>query len=236
MKRICSICARGGSKGVENKNIKLVAGLPLIAHTILQAQKSKLFDVISVSSDSDDILRVAKEYGVNFAIKRPDELATDTAAKLPVIQHCFIESEKLSGLTFDTAVDLDCTSPLRSVEDLVNSVKMFEDRKDASNLITGMRARRSPYFNLVQQTEQGFVELAGKPAKPILRRQDAPVCFDMNASIYIWSRENLLNSTKVIQPSTIIYEMPEERSIDIDSQFDFEIVSYLMEKRKNESN
>lgn len=235
MKRVCTICARGGSKGVENKNIKLVAGLPLIAHTILQAQNSKLFDVISVSSDSDDILKVAKDYGVNFAIKRPDELATDTAAKLPVIQHAFLESEKQSGFTFQTAVDLDCTSPLRSVDDLINSVKKFEESKTASNLITGAHARRSPYFNLVQATEAGFVELAGKPAKPILRRQDAPICYDMNASIYIWSRENLLNSTKVIQPNTIIFEMPEERSIDIDSQFDFEIVSYLMEKRKNES-
>lgn len=233
MKRLCSICARGGSKGVVNKNIRIVAGKPLIAHSIEQALLSGLFDAVSVSSDSDEILDTAQKYGAQILIKRPDSLATDVAAKLPVIQHCFLESEKQLNYQLDLLVDLDCTSPLRDVSDIQNSVKLYENNLDAKNLITGMPSRRSPYFNLVQLNSTGYVELAGQSDKPILRRQDAPNCYDMNASIYIWRRDELLNSQKIIQDKTIIYEMPEERSIDIDSPFDFEIVSYLMEKKVN---
>lgn len=233
MKRLCSICARGGSKGVQNKNLRIVDGKPLIAHSIEQAKKTKIFSHIAVSSDSDDILETAKKFGADILIKRSDELATDTAAKLPVIQHCFTESEKAAGVKFDTVVDLDCTSPLRSVQDITESVKLFESSK-AENLITGAKARRSPYFNLVELTEGNYVKLAGKPTKPILRRQDAPLCFDMNASIYIWSGPSLLSCKAVINDQTIIFEMPEERSLDIDSSLDFEIVSFLMERKQYE--
>jgi CMP-N,N'-diacetyllegionaminic acid synthase len=234
MKRLCSICARGGSKGVLNKNLRIMAGLPLIAHSIKQALDSGLFTHIAISSDSDEILAVAKQYGANILIKRPDELSTDTAAKLPVIQHCMQEAEKVSDTKFDLIADLDCTSPLRSVEDIVNSVKLYE-KSNAKNLITGMNARRSPYFNLVQLNDNGYVSLNAKSDKPIVRRQDAPKCFDMNASIYIWRRQNLLDAAKVIEDQTIIFEMPEERSIDIDSPLDFEIVKFLMERNNHET-
>lgn len=233
MKRLCSICARGGSKGVLNKNTKIIGGLPLIAHSIYQAKKSGLFSNIAVSSDSEEILKVAQEYGADILIRRPVELSTDTAAKLPVIQHCMLESEKAAGNKYDFVVDLDCTSPLRSVQDIINSVELYE-KSNAKNLITGMNARRSPYFNLVQLNEHGFVNLSAQTDKPIVRRQDAPKCYDMNASIYIWRRQSLLDAVKVIEDQTIIYEMPEERSIDIDSPLDFEIVNFLMEKQKNE--
>lgn len=234
MKRLGSICARGGSKGVSSKNTRVVAGKPLIAHTIHQALSSKLFDCISVSSDSDEILNIAKQFGANVVIKRPDELATDNIAKLFVIQHCMLETEKLINIKFDTIVDMDCTSPLRSINDIIESIKLFESTKEASNLITGTRARRSPYFNMVAKKNNGFVELAARSENPIVRRQDAPDCYDMNASIYIWSRESLLSLNKVISEKTIIYEMPEERSLDIDSNFDFEFVSYLLERRNYE--
>lgn len=231
---LCSICARGGSKGVPQKNLRLIQGKPLIAHSVEQALKSKLFDHISISSDSPEILKAAGDYGADILIERPAELATDTAAKLPVIQHCFLESEKRSKKTFDYVVDLDCTSPLRSVSDIQKSLEMFQSSTSASNLITGASARRSPYFNLVQKNSLGYIELAGKSDRPILRRQDAPVCFDMNASIYIWSRESLLKSEKVIQAQTILFEMPEERSLDIDSELDFQFVTYLLERRNYE--
>ncbi len=231
---LCSICARGGSKGVPQKNLRLIQGKPLIAHSVEQALKSKLFDHISISSDSPEILKAAGDYGADILIERPAELATDTAAKLPVIQHCFLESEKRSKKTFDYVVDLDCTSPLRSVSDIQKSLKMFQESSTASNLITGASARRSPYFNLVQKNSLGYIELAGKSDRPILRRQDSPVCFDMNASIYIWTRESLLKSEKVIQAQTILFEMPEERSLDIDSELDFQFVTYLLERRNYE--
>lgn len=94
MKRICTVCARGGSKGVKQKNIRELLGKPLIAHTLEQARKSGLFDVLAVSSDSAEILAVAQQYGADELIERPVHLATDTAAKLPVIQHCVEEVER----------------------------------------------------------------------------------------------------------------------------------------------
>lgn len=231
MSRICTICARGGSKGVKNKNTKLLLGKPLIVHTILQAKKSGLFDVIAVSSDSEDILAVAKQYGADVLVTRPAELATDQAAKLPVIEHCLTSAEEKLGKKFDVIVDMDATSPLRLVDDIVQSVQLFEEDQDADNLITGAPSRRSPYFNLVEVNQMGNASLSKQLNHKIVRRQDAPKCYDMNASIYIWRRETLLNSTSIFQTKTILFEMPEERSFDIDSELDFEFVSFLANKR-----
>ena len=121
MKVLCTICARGGSQGVKNKNIISLCGKPLIAHTILQAKKSGLFGVIAVSSDSQKILSVAKKWGADYVIDRPPELASSTAAKIPAIQHAVTQIEMLANTEFDVLVDLDATSPLRSVDDLRNS-------------------------------------------------------------------------------------------------------------------
>lgn len=229
MSRLCTICARGGSKGVKNKNIRELAGLPLIAHSILQARESDLFDYIAVSSDSRAILDIGKQWGADFVILRPDELASDTAPKIPVIQHCVQQVEKLTGGTFDTIVDLDATSPLRLASDIQGAVALLETMQ-APNVITGMPARRSPYFNLVELDASGFVKLSKQPEKPVNRRQDAPRCFDMNASVYVWQRETLFSGVTLFHPTTMLYEMPEDRSIDIDSDIDFEIVKLLMLK------
>lgn len=227
MKRICTICARGGSKGVKGKNIRMLMGKPLIAYSIEQARTTGLFDALAVSSDSELILEIARGYGVDFCIKRPDELATDQAAKLPVIQHCVIQVEELAGIVFDTIVDLDATSPLRSVTDIIESVALLEKR-GVSNVITGAPARRSPYFNLVELNDEGFVRLSKSAPSQIVRRQDAPKCFDMNASIYVWNRPALFSSCSIFHSDTLLFEMPEDRSVDIDSELDFRIVELLM--------
>lgn len=231
MTKICTICARGGSKGVKNKNLRLLLGIPLIAHSILQAKAAGIFDVIAVSSDSEEILNVAKEYGADYVIKRPDELATDTAPKIPVMQHCVQEVEKLTNLTFQMVTDIDATSPLRTVEDLVNSVQKLELHKEATNLITAAPARRSPYFNLVEETNDSYVHLSKPLEDSIVRRQDAPKSYDMNASIYVWKRTAFFEAQSVFTKKTLLYVMPEERSQDIDSELDFEIVQLLAEKR-----
>ena len=231
MKRLCSVCARGGSKGVPNKNIRPLLGKPLLIHSLDQARESGLFDCIVVSSDSNEILQLAEEWGVDHAIERPEELATDFAPKLPVIQHCFQTAETLSGMTFDIAVDLDATSPLRNQADLKGVIYLLESHDSTTNVITGAPAHRSPYFNLVELDESGRVNLSGKSQgsmKTIIRRQDAPPCFDMNASIYAWFRDSLLKARHVIQSSTLLYVMPEERSVDIDSELDFRWVEFLM--------
>ena len=89
-------------------------------------------------------------------------------------------------------------------------------------------ARRSPYFNLVERDDKGFVGLAKTPRNPIVRRQDAPACFDMNASIYVWRRDAFMRQPRLFYPDTMLFEMPEERSIDVDSALDFKIVELLM--------
>jgi len=231
MRRICTICARGGSKGVRNKNIRELLGKPLIAYSILQAKASNLFECVAVSSDSVEILEISKRSGTDYLIERPKEMASDHAAKLPSIQHCVSEVEKLTGLTFDVMVDLDATSPLRIVDDISGAVRLLEDKR-LSNVITGTLARRSPYFNLVELGENGFVQRSKTLDAPIVRRQDSPKCYDLNASIYVWWRDSFFNCETVLVEDTLLYEMPEERSIDIDSELDFEIVEFLMKKCK----
>ncbi len=231
MKRLCTLCARGGSKGVKGKNLRELAGKPLLAYSILQAQKSGLFDSIAVSSDSEQILSVAREYGVELAIVRPAEMATDTAGKLPAIRHCVLSAETTLDRRFDIIVDLDATSPLRLVSDIQGAVQLLES-SDAPNVITGAPARRSPYFNLAEELSDGSVKLAKTLSNPILRRQDAPRCFDMNASIYAWKRQTLMDCEGVFQTGTRLFEMPEERSIDIDSELDFEWVKFIAIHRK----
>lgn len=228
MKRLCTICARGGSKGVAGKNIRKMGGIPLIAHSIKQAQKSNVFDVIAVSSDSDDILEVARDFGVSYLIKRPLKLASDKAGKIPAIRHCVLEVEKLSGQRFDTLVDLDATSPLRNIEDILNVLNMLEEGF-YQNIITVTPSKKSPYFNVVEKIEGDRITLSKALEKKIIRRQDAPITYDMNASIYAWIRKSLFNENhSVINEATGIYTMPAERSVDIDSEIDFLFVEFLM--------
>lgn len=231
MKKLCTICARGGSQGVKNKNIISLCGKPLIAHTILQAKKSGLFDAITVSSDSKKILSIAKKWGADYLIDRPKELASSTAAKLPAIQHAVTNTEEQANTVFDILVDLDATAPLRSAEDLTNSFKLFINNSNAMNLITACPARKSPYFNMVEMNQDGFASLSKKSEKTIVRRQDAPACYDMNASIYIWRREALFRNLPVVSDRTLLYVMPEERSIDIDTPLDLVFVRLLAKSR-----
>lgn len=228
---LCTICARGGSKGVKNKNIKELGGKPLIAYTIEQAKASKLFEHIVISTDSDAIADVAKAYGAEVFFKRSDEMASDTAGKLDVIKDAFIRSEAHYQKQYDYLVDLDATAPLRSVEDIKNSFAQFINN-DNDNLITAMPSRKSPYFNLVEMENDGKVTLSKKLEGAILRRQDVPKSYDMNASIYIWKRECILKEKTLFLDKTGLYVMPEERSIDIDTELDFKFVEFLM-KEKN---
>ena len=230
MSRLCTICARGGSKGVKGKNVRSLIGKPLIAYSIEQARRSGLFDAIAVSSDSEVILEAARNAGVDYLIARPAELATDTAAKLPVIRHCVSEVERLSGKRFATLVDLDATSPLRSEEDILQAVGLLEST-GVDNVITAMPARRSPYFNLVEVNAAGVVALSKPLQAGIVRRQDAPLCYDMNASIYVWQHDALFDGDSVFRANTRLHVMPEERSIDIDSELDFRLVELLMRER-----
>jgi N-acylneuraminate cytidylyltransferase/CMP-N,N'-diacetyllegionaminic acid synthase len=230
VRRIATICARGGSKGLPGKNLRLIIGKSLIAHAIDQAREADIFDSIVVSSDADDILAEGKRCAADIVVKRPLNMATDKASKLPAIVHAVEEAEMATGENFDVIVDLDVTSPLRSAQDICGSVALFEEQQ-VSNVITGAPARKIPYFNLVELKVDGYVTLS-KPTDPrIERRQDCPACYDMNAAVYVWDRDVFVNAPNVFYPDTMLYVMPEERSHDIDTSFDFDYVEFVMNKR-----
>lgn len=228
--RLCTICARGGSKGVPGKNLRMVMGRPLLAWSILQAKESGLFAAVVVSSDSQDVLDAATAAGADLAVRRPDALATDTAPKVPAILHALNEGCRVLNVDPKVFVDLDATSPLRLPSDIVESVALLES-SGATSVITGSRSRRSPYFNLVEERPDGTVGLSKPLANPVVRRQDVPRTFDMNASIYVWRTDRFRESPAVFYSDTRLFEMPEERSIDIDSELDFRIVASLLDER-----
>ena len=228
MKVLCTICARAGSKGVANKNLRLINNKPLIVYSIEQAIATKLFDQIVVSSDSKEIREVALANGATFCVDRPAELATDTAPKLPAIKHCVENAEGKFG-QFEVIIDLDATAPLRESSDIIGALELLQSAQ-ADNVITGTPAHRSPYFNLVETDVNGIVSLSKPPANVVARRQDSPQCFDMNASIYVWRRQALFANENLFTGNTRLFVMPRERSLDIDSQADFEMVEWMMTK------
>jgi CMP-N,N'-diacetyllegionaminic acid synthase len=231
---LCTICARGGSKGIVGKNSRDLLGRPLLAWTIEQARQTGLFDAVAFSSDSDILLATALKAGADLAIKRPDIMASDTAPKLPAIRHCLEQAIARTGQTPEIFVDLDVTSPLRLPSDIAGAVRLLQE-SGARNVITGAPARRSPYFNLVEARADGTVGLSKTMDPPIMRRQDAPRCFDMNASIYVWRVAAFLEEPAVFYPDTRLFEMPEERSVDIDSEIDFALVDLMLRKRRASS-
>ena len=232
MSRLCTICARGGSRGLPDKNIRMLAGKPLIAHSLHQAKASGLFERVAVSSDSPVILEIARAWGADLVVERPAELASDTAGKLPAIRHAWQAVEAATGLTFETLVDLDCTSPLRRPADIVGAVGLLED-SGAHNVITGVPAHRSPYFNLVEITD-GIAHLSKPLPTAVLRRQDSPRCYDQNASIYVWSREPFLTEPFDFDATTRLYVMPSVGILDIDTEVDFAIMELLWQRQHHQ--
>jgi CMP-N,N'-diacetyllegionaminic acid synthase len=227
---LCTICARGGSKGVVGKNARDLLGKPMLVWTIEQARESGLFEAIAFSSDSDSLLATASKAGADILVKRPDAMATDTAPKLPAIRHCLEHAIAQTGTSPDIFVDLDVTSPLRLPSDIGGAVRLLQ-KSGARSVITGALAHRSPYFNLVEARADGTVDLSKPANPPIVRRQDAPRCYDMNASIYVWHVAAFLDNPVVFYPDTRLFEMPEERSVDIDSDLDFTLVELLLRRR-----
>ncbi len=228
MKILCTICGRGGSKGVKNKNLIKINGKPLLYYSIKQAIKSKLFDEIVISTDSLKIQKIAKKYGASSWFLREKKLSTDKAAKLPVIRDSLIKSEKYFGKVFDYVVDLDVSSPLRNIQDIRVAFQKCL-KKNYDNLFSVFISKKNPYFNMVEIIDNQ-IHLSKKSKKSFTSRQTSPRVYSLNASIYIWKRDTLLKKKLLIGKKTGIYEMPEERSIDIDSDFDLKIVNSFIKK------
>lgn len=230
MRMICTICARGGSKGVPRKNVRQLNGIPLLAHTLRHAIAADCFDAIAVSSDDQEILQVAHSHGATILVERPKELAQDDSGKLPAIRHCVEAVEALTG-KIDIVVDLDATSPLRNTEDVIDAIRMLTESQ-CDNVVTATESRRSPYFNMIEKSSDGSPRIVKPLDGSIVRRQDAPATFDMNASIYVWRRDSLFSQDRIVHAGTRMLMMPPERSHDIDSELDFDIVEFLLSRRE----
>ena len=225
-KVLCVICARGGSKRLKNKNFKKLFGKPLIYHTIKQAIDSNIFDEIVFSTDSDKLKKLAIKFGAKAWFVRPKILSNDKAAKMPVIRHAILEAEKKFNYKYDFICDLDVTSPLRKIDDIKNAFKKLKSSKQ-DMLISGNVSRKNPYFNMVQKNGKYSLKLVIKPKKFIVRTQEAPKVYDLNASIYFWKREACFKQIGPFCKKTLFYEMPYNRSIDIDSLSDFKMVDFF---------
>jgi len=226
---LCTICARGGSKGVVNKNIKSLCGKPLIAHSIeqLTAWNHRPKKII-VSTDSKEIADVAIKFGADVPFFRPDYLATDAAPKIPVIRHAWQETEKIYNEKYDLVIDIDPTAPVRKLSDIDNVIEVYK-KKHAWNVFSVVKARKNPYFNMVELTGDGVAQISKKMVSSIARRQDAPAVYDMNASIYLYSREFLCRDDLVshFTEKTYVYEMDDISAFDIDREIDFKFIEFL---------
>lgn len=233
---LITICARGGSKGIPGKNIKLLDGKPLIYYTLKTADDFKSsvdFDVdIVLSTDSDSIKKVVNslKFNINTEYDRPSYLASDTAGKLDAIEDVKSYMEKRTSKKYDYLLDLDVTAPLRNVEDLKKTLELLQSDNDALNIFSVSLANRNPYFNMVEENEQGYFSLSKKGS--FLSRQKAPKVYDMNASFYIYTSEFFnLNYKTAITDKSLIYEVP-HLCFDLDHPIDFDFMEYLFENNK----
>lgn len=220
---ICVIPARGGSKGVPRKNIKELAGKPLIAYTIEQARQSQYIDRTIVSTDDEEIADIARKYKAEVPFMRPKYLAGDNAASVDVLVHLIDWVWEHEKYEFDILVMLHATAPLRSVSDIDNCIKMIVEKK-SDNVFSVTDAHRNPYFNMVE-VKQSKVALVNKGN--FASRQNAPKVYDMNASVYVWWKNILKKKKSVFLKNSQVYIMPKERSIDIDDELDFRIAEFL---------
>lgn len=226
-----TICCRAGSKGVLGKNTRLLNGIPLITYTINVAQKSKYLNDLIVSSDSQEILGIAKSNGVAITFVRPDDLSTDTASKWPVFIHAVEKYEKLTGKTVRYIVDMDVTVPLKTTQDIDNAIVLALQSPEIDVVITGYEPERNPYFNMMEIKNSGFAEMVKKTATPIVRRQDAPKVFSLTPAAYVIKKEALYQYQHWSEAKCMISEMPRERAIDIDTELDFKLIQFLLNEK-----
>ena len=232
MNLLITVCARGGSKGIPGKNIKMLNGKPLIEYTLNSAQKiSEKFNAkVSISTDDENILKICQSLGYQSNYIRPLELSTDHAGKIDTIHDLLLFEEKELVLTYDYILDLDVTSPLRTQGDMLEAFELLENNTDALNIFSVNKANKNPYFNMVEENGNGYFELSKKGE--FLTRQSANPVFELNASFYFYKREffNLVDKT-VINSRSLIYEM-NHICFDLDHPIDFEFMSFLFENKK----
>ena len=228
MRVLAIIPARGGSKGIKNKNIKNLCGHPLIAWTIQRANKSKFIDKVVVSTDSKKIASVAKKYGALVPFIRPKKYATDSADEIFAWRHAIENTSEMSG-TNSMFISLPATSPLRKTIDINNAIDKYI--LSSSDIIFGITpSHRSPYLNIVTINNKDFIKIAIEGSKAI-RRQDTPITYDITTCVYVSNTKYILNCERLMDGKVGYVIIPNERSLDIDTKFDLKLANLILSEK-----
>ena len=220
-KRVLAIVpARGGSKGIPGKNLKMVAGRSLLHRTIDQALAAKTVDEVVVSSDDQEILRHAKEIGGVKTIERPRDLAADDTAMWPVVMHALENSEH-----GDVVVLLQPTSPLRLATDIDAAVRMLIER-NANSVMSVCEVATSPYWMFTIGSGDRLQRVL--PKQSAATRQELPPCYEINGALYVVNSTWFRASRQFVDEDTLAYVMPRERSVDVDTLEDLAIAERLL--------
>ncbi len=224
MKPICFIPARGGSKGIPNKNIRMLGDKPLIAHTIESALDSEIFDHVIVSTDDPKIAEVSKKFGAEIPFIRSKELASDTATTDDVLIDGTKRLHDL-GYKFDIMVMRDCTVPFIDKFDMQGALEL--QRQTHCDAVFAVRkAHPSPYFGMMELNLSGYLEPSKNTQKKITRRQDAPVVYSI-LGLVVLDVNKLLQNAKMSSEKTLPYEISLEHSHMIDFEFEFKVAECL---------
>jgi len=221
---IAFIFARGGSRGVKDKNIRLVAGKPLIAHSIESAFASKYISEVIVSTDSEKIAAVAKNYGAKL-LMRPGDLARDKSPELLAWKHAIASNLDLLKNT-STFISLPATSPLRSPQDINAAIEKYQQNQ--CDILFGIcRSHRNPYLNMVSITDENLIEVVND-GLDAFRRQDVPQVYDVTTCVYVGDIEYIMSCEKLMQGRVGYLEIPVERSLDIDTEYDLYLANLIL--------
>lgn len=233
---LITICARGGSKGIPGKNIRELNGRPLIDYSIAIAKAfaDRNGGYIALSTDSHEILSAAKLSGLATDYVRPAYLATDQAGKVDTIRHLVEYEEQRLNKMYSFILDLDLTSPLRTLKDLEDAYNMMKADQNALTLFSVSEAARNPYFNMVEKEDNGYYHLSKRLKSATLTRQSAPKVYDLNASFYFYNRSFFSSENKsVITDKSLIYLM-DHTCFDLDHPIDFEFMDFILRNDKLE--
>jgi len=223
MQPLVIIPARGGSKGVPGKNIKVLAEKPLIHYTIEAALELFPSERIIVSTDSKEIKSVSEQCKIEVPFIRPEELSTDTASSYDVIIHA-VKYAQSKGLNFDTVILLQPTSPFRTPAHIRGAMELYRD--DLDMVVSVKVSEANPYYSLFEENEKGLLDKSKEGN--FTRRQDCPEVYEYNGAVYVIKLESLLKSKLSEFGQIVKYVMSDRDSLDIDTQLDWIIAETLM--------
>jgi CMP-N-acetylneuraminic acid synthetase len=227
MSIVAFIFARGGSKGLPGKNIRPLGGKPLIAWSIEHARAVPRIERVIVSTDSDEIAKVARQYGAEVPFMRPEELSRDDSPEWLAWRHALNYLVEAEGSLPELMVSIPATAPLRLPLDIENCLDEYQKGK-ADMVISVTDAHRSPYFNMVKENADGTVALVMPPTAALTRRQDAPSVYDMTTVAYVVQPEFVLMHQSHFEGRVRAVHVPLERAIDIDTLMDFKMAEFFL--------